>query len=138
MRKADGRILLGVALVIILCGCSRNRAETPYGDAESLMAYRAAVDPIISEINEVEESLRGMPNTLTRALQALHNCNENGIDININSVINKQNADHLDENIEYFIEHHPYIRHFVWNNLDPSMGRAETNLDSYMHRLRDS
>ena len=60
IRKADGRILLGVALFIILCGCSRNRAETPYGDAESLMAYRAAVDPIISEINEVEESLRTM------------------------------------------------------------------------------
>ena len=87
---------------------------------------------------EVEESLRGMPNTLERALAALHNCNENGIDININSVINKQNADHLDENIAYFIEHHPYIRHFVWNNLDPSMGRAETNLSQYMHRLRDS
>ena len=33
---------------------------------------------------EVEESLRGMPNTLSRALKALHNCNENGIDINLN------------------------------------------------------
>ena len=60
MRKADGRILLGVALFIILCGCSRNRAETPYGDAESLAAYRAAVDPLISEINEVEQALRAM------------------------------------------------------------------------------
>ena len=86
---------------------------------------------------EVEESLRGIPNTLSRALQALENAHEFGIDININCVINKQNADHLDENIAYFIEHHPYIRHFVWNNLDPSMGRAEVNLNSYMHRLAD-
>jgi MoaA/NifB/PqqE/SkfB family radical SAM enzyme len=87
---------------------------------------------------EVEEVLRGMPNTLTRALKALDNCHDNGIDININSVINKQNADHLDENIAYYIEHHPYIRHFVWNNLDPSMGRAEVNQNQYMHRLKDS
>ena len=92
---------------------------------------------IYSVRDEVEEKLRGIPNTLGRAFQALHNANENGIDININCVINKQNADHLDENIAYFIEHHPYIRHFVWNNLDPSMGRAETNMDSYMHRLSE-
>ena len=66
---------------------------------------------------EVEESLRGMPNTLSRALQALHSCNENGIDINLNSVINKQNADHLDENMTFIST--SYIRHFVWNNLTP-------------------
>jgi hypothetical protein len=30
----------------------------------------------------------------------------------------------------------PFIRHFVWNNLDPSMGRAETNRDT-AHRLAD-
>ena len=60
MRKADGRILLGVALFILFCGCSRNRAETPYGDAASLVAYRVAVDPLINEINEVEQSLRAM------------------------------------------------------------------------------
>jgi len=60
IRKTNGRILLGVALFIILCGCSRDRAETPYGNAESLAAYRAAVDPLISEINEVEQLLRVM------------------------------------------------------------------------------
>ncbi|MCB9787651.1 MAG: radical SAM protein [Deltaproteobacteria bacterium] len=86
---------------------------------------------------EVEDRLRGIPNTLNRAFQALDNAHANGITVNINCVINKQNADHLDENIEYFIEHHPYIPHFVWNNLDPSMGRAEVNQDEYMHRLRD-
>ena len=47
------------------------------------------------------------------------------------------NADHLDENIAYWIDRHPYIRHFVWNNLDPSMGRAEVNQDQYTPRLAD-
>jgi len=86
---------------------------------------------------EVEEQLRGVPNTLERAFAALENANKYGITININSVINALNADHLDENIAYFIEHHPYIRHFVWNNLDPSMGRAEVNQDQFTPRLAD-
>ena len=60
MRSIDGGILLGIALSLLFCSCSRDRQETPYGDAEPLAAYRAAVDPLISEINEVEQSLRAM------------------------------------------------------------------------------
>ena len=86
---------------------------------------------------EVEAALRGMGDTLIRAFRAIENAHEFGIDININCVINKMNADHLDENIEYWIENHPYIRHFIWNNLDPSMGRAEVNQSQFLHRLTD-
>ena len=32
---------------------------------------------------------------------------------------------------------HPYVRHYVWNNLDPSMGRAELNRIRYASRLGD-
>jgi MoaA/NifB/PqqE/SkfB family radical SAM enzyme len=92
---------------------------------------------IYSVIEEVEDRLRGTPGTLPTALQALDNAHEFGIDVNMNCVINKLNADHLDLNIRYFIEHHPYIRHFVWNNLDPSMGRAEVNQDQFTPRLAD-
>lgn len=58
------------------------------------------------------------------------------VTVNINTVINTFNADHLDENVRVFVERFPFLRHFVWNNLDPSMGRAETNRDT-AHRLRD-
>jgi MoaA/NifB/PqqE/SkfB family radical SAM enzyme len=92
---------------------------------------------VYSHKAEVEELLRGTPNTLGRAYEACHNADRYGIEVNINCVINKLNADHLDENIEYFIEHHPYIQHFVWNNLDPSMGRAEVNQDQFTPRLAD-
>ena len=92
---------------------------------------------IYSVIEEVEDELRGTPGTLPIALKALDNAHEFGIDVNINGVINRLNADHLDLNIRYFIEHHPYIRHFVWNNLDPSMGRAEVNQEQYTPRLAD-
>ena len=86
---------------------------------------------------EVEEQLRGVKGTLERAFQAVSNADKHGIQININCVINKLNADHLHENIEHWIEHHPYIRHLVWNNLDPSMGRAEVNQDQFTPRLAD-
>lgn len=86
---------------------------------------------------EVESVLRGVDGTLEKAFASVDNANEFGIEVNINCVINKLNADHLDENIRYWIQHHPFIRHFVWNNLDPSMGRAEVNQDQYTHRLGD-
>jgi MoaA/NifB/PqqE/SkfB family radical SAM enzyme len=86
---------------------------------------------------DVEEQLRGMPGTLDRALQGIGNAIEAGIEVNVNCVINRLNAGHLDENIRYFIQHHPGVRHFVWNNLDPSMGRAEVNQDQFVPRLAD-
>jgi hypothetical protein len=86
---------------------------------------------------DVEAKLRGTPGTLEKAFAAVRNAHENGIEININCVINRLNADHLDENIEYWIANHPYVRHFVWNNLDPSMGRAEVNQAEFTPRLAD-
>lgn len=86
---------------------------------------------------DIEARLRGTEGTLQRAFSALDAANEVGIEVNINCVINKLNADHLDENIRHFLRHHSYIRHFVWNNLDPSMGRAEVNQATFTPRLAD-
>jgi MoaA/NifB/PqqE/SkfB family radical SAM enzyme len=90
-----------------------------------------ATDPAI------EAELRGTPRTLERAYRAIENAHQAGMTINLNCVINKLNAHRLDLDIAYWMEHHPYIRHFIWNNLDPSMGRAEVNQDQFMHRLAD-
>jgi MoaA/NifB/PqqE/SkfB family radical SAM enzyme len=86
---------------------------------------------------DVETQLRGMPGTLEKAFAAVENAHRYGIEVNINCVINKLNADHLDENIRHWMARHPYISHFVWNNLDPSMGRAEVNQAQYTPRLAD-
>ncbi len=86
---------------------------------------------------EVERTIRGVKGTLQKAFAAIDNAAANGITVDVNCVINKMNADHLDENIRYFIENHPHVRHFVWNNLDPSMGRAEVNQDQFTPRLAD-
>lgn len=78
---------------------------------------------------DVESQLRGIPNVLERTLQALDNLSDHTdrITVNINGVINKFNTDHLHESVRFLCERYPFIRHFVWNNLDPSLGRAETN-----------
>jgi len=86
---------------------------------------------------EVEERLRATPDTLQRALAAIDNAHRFGIEVNVNCVINKLNADHLDENVRHFLKHHPHVRHFIWNNLDPSMGRAEVNQAEFTPRLAD-
>lgn len=85
----------------------------------------------------IEERLRGTPGTLERAFAAIDNAHRAGVEVNVNCVINKLNADHLHETIAHFIEHHPHVRHFVWNNLDPSMGRAEVNQAEFTPRLAD-
>jgi MoaA/NifB/PqqE/SkfB family radical SAM enzyme len=86
---------------------------------------------------DIEERLRGTADTLEKAYAAIENAHKHGIEVNINCVINKLNADHLHENIRHWILHHPHIRHFIWNNLDPSMGRAEVNQAQFTPRLAD-
>jgi MoaA/NifB/PqqE/SkfB family radical SAM enzyme len=91
---------------------------------------------IHSRRQELEDFLTGVKGSFALAMDALENLGRVGATVNINTVINKFNADHLDENVQYFVGRFPFIRHFVWNNLDPSMGRAETNRDT-AHRLAD-
>lgn len=85
---------------------------------------------------DLEDWLTGVQGSFALAMQALENLGQLGVTVNINTVINRFNADHLDETARYFTGRFPFIRHFVWNNLDPSMGRAETNRDT-AHRLAD-
>jgi MoaA/NifB/PqqE/SkfB family radical SAM enzyme len=90
-----------------------------------------SVDP------QVEARLRGTADTLDKAFAAIDQAHAHGIEVNVNCVINRLNADHLDANIRHFIAQHPHVRHFVWNNLDPSMGRAEVNQAQFTPRLAD-
>ena len=85
---------------------------------------------------ELEDFLTGVKGSFALAMDALENLGAAAATVNINTVINKFNADHLDENVKVFTARFPFLRHFVWNNLDPSMGRAETNRDT-AHRLAD-
>lgn len=76
---------------------------------------------------QVEASLRGVEGTLDFANAAIASLHRAGIAVNINTVINRANADHLDETVRVLHQAHPYVRHYVWNNLDPSAGKAATS-----------
>ena len=91
---------------------------------------------IHSHREELEDFLTGVQGSYALAMAALENLGRVGATVNINTVINRFNADHLDKNVRAFVGRFPFLRHFVWNNLDPSMGRAETNRDT-AHRLAD-
>jgi hypothetical protein len=112
-------------------------AELDFARAMADAGLRLVHVSIYSVKPEVEAQLRGLEGTLEKAFVALDNARQVGIEVNVNCVINRLNADHLDLNIRYFMARHPHIRHFVWNNLDPSMGRAEVNQAQYTPRLAD-
>jgi MoaA/NifB/PqqE/SkfB family radical SAM enzyme len=54
---------------------------------------------------------------------------EVGVTADINTVINAYNSDHLDRIVRWIVARFPFIRHFVWNNMDPDGNRAEKNPD---------
>lgn len=86
---------------------------------------------------DVQAFLTQTPASLPNQIRALDNLAAlGGIEVQINTVINKYNADHLDENVSWLTDRFPFIRHFVWNNLDPRMNRATRNRDT-IHRLAD-
>jgi len=112
-------------------------ADPAFARALADAGLRVVHVSIYSVRPDVEARLRGQEGTLPAAFAAIANAHACGVEVNVNCVINRLNADHLDENIRHFIRHHPYIRHFVWNNLDPSMGRAEVNQAQFTPRLAD-
>lgn len=112
-------------------------ADAAFAEAMAEAGLQLVHVSIYSVRPEVEARLRATEGTLERAHAAIENAHRFGVEVNVNSVINRLNADHLDENVRTLVARHPHIRHFVWNNLDPSMGRAEVNQDQFTPRLAD-
>lgn len=81
-----------------------------------------------SHIEALEDFLTGAPGSLRWAKEALTNLATSAIRVDVNIVINRYNVDQLHETIAWFETHFPHVRHFIFNNLDPSIGRAHTNL----------
>ncbi len=78
---------------------------------------------------EVHDFLTQTPGAWAYITAALASCGEIGVQADINTVINAYNSDHLHETVMWICDRFPHIRHFVWNNMDPNMNRAERNPD---------
>lgn len=76
---------------------------------------------------EVQAELTGNPVSLPHILDALENAGKYGVRVDINTVINSRNADHLSFTPKFLVRRFPFLGHFVWNNLDPLMNAASLN-----------
>jgi MoaA/NifB/PqqE/SkfB family radical SAM enzyme len=85
----------------------------------SLHSYRREVHDFITQYDDAWQTL----------IDCLGHVPEMGITADINTVICSYNADHLHETVIWLCERFPFLRHFVWNNMDPDGNRAEKNPD---------
>ena len=76
---------------------------------------------------EVQAVLTGNKNSLPNILKALENAGRLKVRVDINTVINSLNAGHLSFTPRFLVERFPFLRHFVWNNMDPMMNTASLN-----------
>src|SRR5262245_39868137 len=99
--------------------------------------FRRCVDAGLTHIHvslhshrrEVHDFITQYPGAWDHLVGCLAHVPEMGISCDINTVINTYNADHLHEIVMWLCEQFPFIRHFVWNNMDPDGNRAEENPD---------
>lgn len=84
---------------------------------------------IYSHLEKIQAFISENSESLKNILKAIENIGKNGITADINVAINHYNADHLHILARFIRNRFPFIKHFVWNNLDPNMNRAAQNPD---------
>jgi MoaA/NifB/PqqE/SkfB family radical SAM enzyme len=78
----------------------------------------------------VHDYLTRRPGSWRHAIRCLEHSAELDVSCDVNTVINTYNADHLDSTVRWLDGRFPAIRHYVWNNLDPSSLRARSRPDT--------
>lgn len=78
---------------------------------------------VYSCYEKVHDFLTDTPWSWLKLMKSITNALNNWIRVQINTVINHYNENHLDKTVVFLTKHFPNIRHFVWNNLDPEMMR---------------
>ena len=76
--------------------------------------------------------LTGNPRSHAKLTEALENLRRSvpAVDVHANIVINRYNADHLEALVRWIEERFGFVRHYVWNNLDPAFNRASRHPDT--------
>ena len=103
--------------------------------------FRRAVDAGLTHIHvslhsyrpEVHDFITQYPSAWEVLVKCLSHVSEVGITCDINTVINTYNCAHLHETVMWLCDRFPFIRHFVWNNMDPDGNRAEQFPDCIAH-----
>ena len=91
---------------------------------------RHVVQSVYSDDPAVHDALAVCAGSHQRICQSLNHYRDLGLTVDIATVINKYNAGHLSRTVRWLIKEYPFIRHYIWNNLDPAMNRATVNTDT--------
>lgn len=85
---------------------------------------------LFSHKSKIQNFLAQKDDSYKHIIKALDNAGKLGITTHINTVINKYNSDHLSDIVKFVVEKYPFVKHFIWNNMDPLMNRASKNIDT--------
>jgi MoaA/NifB/PqqE/SkfB family radical SAM enzyme len=78
--------------------------------------------------DKIQGKISGNKESLKNIISALDNLKESeGISVDINIAISKLNAGHLSQIARWIVKKYPFVKHFVFNNLDPFMNRVSEN-----------
>jgi MoaA/NifB/PqqE/SkfB family radical SAM enzyme len=75
----------------------------------------------------VQAFLTGNEESWENISATLENIGALGLHCDINTVMCAQNADHLSLTVKTIFKRFPFVRHFVWNNIDSKMNRVVDN-----------
>jgi len=76
---------------------------------------------------EVQNYLTSNPDSFSNLEKTFEILGRLQITCDVNTVICAQNAGHLDETVTGIVKRFDFVRHFVWNNIDPTMNRVVEN-----------
>lgn len=79
---------------------------------------------IHSSRRDVQDYLTQNPGSLSNIEKTLERIGRLRLTCDINTVMCAQNADHLDQTVAFVIEAYGFVKHFVWNNIDPTLNRV--------------
>lgn len=71
----------------------------------------------------IHDFLTDTPWSWKKLMLSIKNALSLWVRVQINTVINHYNQDHLDVTVKFLLKQFPEIQHFIWNNLDPYMMR---------------
>lgn len=78
---------------------------------------------VFSCYEPIHDFLSNTPWSWKKLMMSIANALNSWIRVQINTVINHYNENHLDKTVKFLTRTFPPIKHFVWNNLDPEMMR---------------
>jgi MoaA/NifB/PqqE/SkfB family radical SAM enzyme len=105
-------------------------ADRGFYEACVLAGLRHIHLSLYSSFESVHDYLTRRPGSWRRAVRCLEHSAALDVRCDVNTVINTYNADHLDLTVRWVDARFPAVRHYVWNNLDPSGVRARSRPDT--------